>query len=439
MRQHRTDNCRRGFARWFLLCSVVLANSAFAQSAASTAPALTNGIRVGDGRLHPYFDLELRYDSAAGFFPPPEVMTANTLSPEIIMHFRPGLRLDIPGNYVDLDVDANVDYVWYTGILSAGSNAISRLQAAASADVAFNKVGAVELQLGDHFLRSDRTSNAALGVGVISLLNEARIALPIHPGGGALTVTPGASWGVEFFEPLSGLPIAGCAAGDQTCTATSLAGMAYHNFHFDLDARWRFLPKTAIVLDTGFDIRSYRDPATNPAANLLRLQAGLAGLLTSKIAIIAKAGWGQELAGAVTGRSTPKTVIAQAEVSYLASETSIFKIGYVRSLEPVPTFGEFSDDRGYMDGQVLLGGRLTLHGYVAYDSLRFFPPRTGTGAATTRVDNTLLVDVRTDYQFTGWLIGTLGYDYSLRTSSNNTVASLNFQRHEAYLRATLTY
>ncbi len=408
------------------LCLCVLAGSsatAFAQAAVTA-----NGIKVGEGRIHPYFDLELRFDSAARF------STAGTALAELLMHFRPGVRLELPSQAVLLNLDANVDYVWYTGILSPGSQQLSRLQADASVDAAFNKTGTVEVDIGDHFMRSDRTTNAAIGVGVISLFNEARLAVPVHPGGGALEVAPGVAWAVEFFEPISNLTVPGCS--DPTCTAAALAGMAYNNFHFDLDGRWRFLPKTALVVDTGFDFRTYANPAANTSAYLLRLEVGLAGLLTSKLALVAKLGWGHDLsARAATEPATAKTLIAHAELTYLMSDTSSIKAGYLRTLEPVPTFGVYGDDRGYVEARFLFAGRLTAHLYGAFDYLTFYASPT---APTGRNDSNATVDVGVDYQFYAWLIAGVGYDLSIRNSTLS-VATLNYPRHEAYLRLTLTY
>ena len=54
-------------ARVLALSAMLGAMAAHAQVGASVAAPLgeNNGIRVGPGRLHPYFELEPRYDSAA--------------------------------------------------------------------------------------------------------------------------------------------------------------------------------------------------------------------------------------------------------------------------------------------------------------------------------------------------------------------------------------
>ncbi|MHB8877853.1 MAG: hypothetical protein ACYC8T_29520, partial [Myxococcaceae bacterium] len=165
-----------------------------------------NGVKVGEGRLHPYFDLELRFDSAAGYF----ANNGTALGSEAVAYFRPGLRLEIPSPTLAVNLDANVAYVRYLGLITPGSQNASRPDAEISFELAANREGQAEFDLGDHFRYSDRTTNVALGIGVISMFNDLHAAVPIHPGGGALEVTPRASLSFEFFEANSGGAAAGC-------------------------------------------------------------------------------------------------------------------------------------------------------------------------------------------------------------------------------------
>ena len=109
----------------------------------------------------------------------------------------------------------------------------------------------------------------------------------------------------------------------------------------------------------------------------------------------------------------------------------LFRSGYLRTLEPVPTFGIYGDDRGYLETRWFFGGRLSLRGYVAYDYLSFY-------GGANRNDGQVTLDVAPEYQFTPWLIGSLGYDLTAR-SSTAAGQSLNFNRHEGYARVTFTY
>jgi len=389
-----------------------------------------NGFKVGDGRLHPFFDMELRLDTAVGYFPnnatPDPEDVVETLSPELVLRLRPGLKLDVPSPKVALSASGRLEYVRYTGLLTGQSTYASHFEGAADFTAHFNRDGPVSFVLADQFLRTDQTRNAALGAGVLSLFNELRASIPIKPGGGAIEIVPEVAWGLEFFQPIGLATPVGCEDG--VCDPITVDAFDYTNVRAGVEARWRFLPKTAVVLDTDLDLRSYlRATTTSPDALLLRAMAGLAGLVTAKIAVTAKAGWGYNF-----GASGGSTFIAQLEGTYLYSPTMTFKGGYLRTLNPVASYGLFRDDRGYAEARALFGGKLVLHGYASVDFVGFYD------ALRPRSDTLLSLDVGPEYQFKPWLVGAAGYLLSTRSSSV-TGTGLNFTRHEGYVRLTLVY
>lgn len=388
-----------------LVPAVVAAQEA---SAAAAPVAGGNGIKVGEGRLHPFFDLELRFNSAA-------VSTRGDLVPEFLMHFRPGLRLEVPGRVVALNLSGNVDFVWYTALLTDTSSRASHLEGALDLDAAFNASGPVEFRIHDHLQRSDRTTNPALGVGVLSLYNQASVALPIHPGGGALEITPGASFTFEFFEPLIAT-IPGNAV-----EVTNPAAFNYTSFGFSLNGRYKFLPKTALVLDASFQLPQF----SSGSAMLLNATAGISGLISPRVALVAKAGWAHNFT-----ETTAQTVVGHVELNYIASQTASVKVGYLRNLNPIAIYSVYGDDRGYLDGRALFGGRFTLRGYAAFDYLTYYQ-------AGRNPDTNFTLDVGPQYQFTPWLVGAGGYVLILHTSGVSTAGS--YTRHEGYLRLTLQY
>jgi hypothetical protein len=384
-----------------------------------------NGIKVGEGRLHPTFELEMRLDSAAGYFAPPGSSDPDTppdrLVGEAVLHIRPGMRLEMPGAKTNLDLRGYVDYVHYTGLLTPGSTATSNLQGLADLTFTFNREGAMTVELANHFERTDRTRGAALGMGVLSLYNEARLNMPVRPGGGALEVKPEVAWGLERFKAQGALPAAGCTG--EVCTPEQVSSFDYNNLRAGLHGRWRFLPKTAVVVDTQLSLRHYLQGST-PDALMLYATAGLAGLVSPKLAVTAKLGWGQDLGATRSG-----AVLAQLEGTYMLSQTASFKAGYVRTLQPVALLGMYRDDRGYLEGQMLLGGQLTLRGITGFDYLSF---------QGSRRDAVFKVDLGPQHQFQRWLIGGVGYLFELRSSSESG-AGINYNRHEGYVRMTVEY
>jgi hypothetical protein len=413
-------------ALWVLVLGMLGPAVAWAQE--PPVPTGGNGLKVGDGRLHPFLDLETRLDTAVGYFPDLDTPDPNDvtdeLSPEVVLRLRPGLKLEVPSPRAAIDASARLEYVRYTGLLTTQSTYASHLEGAADVTVNFNRDGPVSFVLADQLIRSDQTRNAALGAGVLSLFNELRASVPIKPGGGAIEVAPEVAWGVEFFDPIGlAIPV-GCTEG--VCDPATVDAFDYNNLRAGVEARWRFLPKTAIVLDADLDLRSYFS-GTSPDALLLRAMAGVAGLLTAKIAVNAKVGWGYDF-GATGGN----TLIAQAEGTWLISPTMTLKGGYLRQLNPVASYGLFRDDRGYVEARALFGGKLALHGYGAFDYLGFYDP------TRPRSDVVLSLDVGPEYQFKPWLVGAAGYLLSTRSSSV-TGAGLNYTRHEVYVRVTLVY
>jgi hypothetical protein len=383
-----------------------------------------NGVKVGEGRLHPFIELHTRLDSAAGFLNPDDPSLAPRLRPELIVHVRPGLRLDVPSPTLALSVNGYLDYLWYTGLLSAGSGNFSRLQGQGAVDLAFNPGGQVEFRVADQLVRSDRVENPAIGVGVLSLYNQARAELALRPGGRALEIVPGASYTFELFSPLSTGVVPGCPETDPLCSPRAAASLNYGNIGLMLRASYKFLPKTALVLDANYNLRDYAG-GSRPA-RLLNATAGLAGLVSPRVALLAKAGYAHDF-----GAPGVRTVVGNLEATWLISQTASAKLGYLRRLEPIALFGSFVDDRAYVEGRALVGGRLTLRAYAGFDYLSYYE--------APRRDYQFRFDAGPEYSVRRWLILGAGYLLTTRASSQSVAQTFNYTRHEGYLRVTLTY
>ncbi len=383
-----------------------------------------NGLKVGDGRLHPFIELQTRFDSAAGFLNAHDRGQPPKLRPELIVHVRPGARLDVPGDALQLGLNGNLDLLWYTGLLSEGSNNFSRVQGQGALDLLFNPGGTVELRLGDTLVRTDRAENPSVGVGVLSLYNQVRAELGIRPGGGALEIVPGASYTLERFSPLADGVLPDCPPSEPLCSPAAVSALNYGNAAFTLRGSYKFLPKTAVVLDARYDLRDYTGGSRE--ARMLTGSAGISGLVTPKISVLAKLGYANDYAV-----EDVRSVIATVEGAWLASETANVRVGYLRRLEPVAFFGSYVDDRAYAEARALVGGRLSARVYGSFDLLTF--------QEAPRRDTLWRLDVGPDYALTRWLVVGAGYMLTTRASSQSTAQTFNFARHEGYLRATLSY
>ncbi len=398
--------------------------------------AKSPGFKIGDGELHPYLQLDARFDSLVGYF---TLDSANNLLPsgELILHARPGVKfdLDTPSTYVGFN--GNAEYLWFTGLISPGSVALSRLHASVGLDTKFNRDGAVEFQFGDQLTRSDRTQNPALGIGAISLFNNVYLAAPIHPGGRALEVTPKVAWSVEFFDRLVNGIANFCPASNPLCDP---AQSNYSNLNFGANTRWKFLPKTAIIVDVNADWRYYFN---NPLAAkvMFRSMAGIAGLISPRISVTLLAGY----AGDFTNGSI-HTFIANAELAYTVTDSTRVAVGYARNALPVPIIGALINDRGYLRGGVgFLSNRLTINGQFSVDYLTFLGTPVNAMAPVpnpTRNDFLISLNVTPTFVITSWFDISASYTLSYRTTQSPLappLPGLEYLRHEAMLRLDFHY
>src|SRR5512138_3786436 len=92
---------------------VLAAFLAVAAAPAGASPG--NGIRLGgsEGRLHPYLEVEGRWDSNVFF------SSTGAAIGDLILHFRPGFTVNVPSETVAVDLDGKLDWAQYLGVDSA--------------------------------------------------------------------------------------------------------------------------------------------------------------------------------------------------------------------------------------------------------------------------------------------------------------------------------
>jgi hypothetical protein len=236
---------------------------------------------------------------------------------------------------------------------------------------------------------------------------------------------------VEFFSPLGGTNLTGCTTDTCNGTEANLARMNYSNLNLSINGNWKFLPKTALVVDVATDIRTYWQPPGVPAT-VFRAQAGLLGLVSSHISVTLLAGYAGEF-------TTMKlhTVIGNAEVSYAPSELIKATLGYLRTVQPVPTLGTYVDDRAYLRGVLgLWAGRLTLGAQVGFDYLSF----SATSTIPARFDWVFGAGASATVAIFSWFDTGLSYNLSARVSNEKDSKAINPPvRHEVTLRLAFHY
>jgi len=402
------------------LATLTLALVAAATGLLAAGPALAagdSGIKIGEGRLHPYLEVEGRWNSNV-------LYSQSNRTSDLILHFRPGFKLDVPGQMFAVDLDANVDWNQYLGLESKQTKDLSRLYANATLGLGVNRNGTLGLELTDGFRRSDTTPSLSIGAAVVSDLNDLEVSVPIRPGGGALMLTLGGNWILESFEPLTSA--AGCT--DPLCDPAQVSKYGYNQYGGQAEVNWKFLPKTALVLSGNYFTRRPTDTSVSLAVGGWRANGGLAGLVTPHLAVTLKGGYGSTTEG-------PKysTWLADVSAEYVTPGPVGARLGYVHDYHADPgiDFAVYGFHRVYIQGKLLVAGRLTLRITGDWQRVEYVQ-----NAATAQVAH---VEPAADYEVMRWVVLTAGYAATYRTASVTTVPAFNYTQNEVYLRVAFTY
>jgi hypothetical protein len=356
------------------------------------------GIAAGDGRLHPALKLDLVFDSNPGYFAENPVM-------DLMLRIRPGLSLALPSPTVAFELNSSVGYDYYFGVDNSRTSDLSTFAGEADLRLGLNPEGQVSFFLEDNFSRSGDPRYTSLAGKFDRTDNEAKARLQIKPGGGALTFDLAYGFFLDRF--------------DSSADSDALSNYA-HRAYFS--AKWKFLPKTALVVDFDADIRRYLGEYSNNVRNMdvnaIRATAGMLGQITPSMALTIKAGYGDSLLPSRTGYtgSNYRSAIGQAELSYRRA-TTFLQLGYLRNFQPVVLFAWFGQDRAYARFRQQLAGRFELGLDVAYDYLSY-----GTAVIDEvrnqggRTDHFISAGASFDVFILEWLQAGLSYNLQARLS-----------------------
>ncbi len=410
---------------------------ALAATPAGASPG--NGIRLGgsEGRLHPYLDLEGRWDSNV-FFATDKTLSVpgqlvGKIVSDLILHVRPGFSLKVPGELVAVDLDANADWAQYFGIDDPATKDLSKLYAAASLGLTVNRRGSIGLELDDQFRRDPSTSSFVFEGAVISNKNFLSLRLPWRPGGGALVVAPTLDWMLETFQPFSS-----CAAAtlQKSCDATLLGKLGYNDLKAGAEARWKFLPRTAAVFEASYFSRVPNDKTEAADVSGAEARAGLSGLVTPHLGATVKLGFADTLGwkSASTNESFG-TVLATVEGEWLASDVAHVRLGWDHGfgMEPSREFYLYTSDRIQLGARYSLAGRYGARLDASWERRAYaFVDGSNTGQFY-RIEPAL------EAALSRWINATLGYAYTSRDSDFTNQAGYNYAKNEVWLRAVFTY
>ena len=381
-----------------------------------------NGIRFGgaEGRLHPFLELQLGYDSNV-FVKPSGVGTVG----DAVLHVRPGLTLEVPAHLLAVDLSAALDWAQYLGLVEAGSRDLSRLYADAKLGLKLYPRGTIGLQLDDTYRLSNRPQSLTAPGNVVTNYNALELRAPWRPGGGALGITASGSWAMEAYQRL----LLGSCEPDNTVLC-DVNRYGYNQLGAGLGVSWHFLPRTSLVLDGSWFHRVPNSTAVASDASGYRGMAGVTGLVTSHFAATLKGGWGSTLS--VSPGQGIATWLATAEGEWLPSETTSVKAGYAHDFALDPGVPVYEAHRVLLSGRMLLGGRLSLGARATVDLLGYVQG----GGSTMIVQAAPVVGM----ELSRWLRTEATVGYTDRISSSEAkVAVPGYSKVEAWLKVTATY
>ena len=390
--------------------------------AASARAEPGDGIRLGGStsRLHPYFELEGRYDSNIAY------TAQGQATAGYILHFRPGLTFDSTSDPVAVSLTADLDWAQYLG----QNSDLSRLYGGAGLGVGLNRRGTVGLELSDNFSRSSSTQVFTLGGAVITNSNVLNVGVPWRPGGGALITTLSGVWDLETYEPFATGPL--CPGTSPQCNPATVAEQNYSEGSAKLDVRWKFLPRTAALVQ-GEYWKRFPNSGQGSHATGGRAWAGAAGLFTSHVAGTLKGGYGtvSDTGGSVS------SWLANLEGEWLPLETSSLKLGYLHDVDSDPSEDSgYTTHRAYLDARTLLSARYTGLLSGSYEH-RNYPLLSNFSADLFTIDGSVDVEVNR------WLRAGGGLTYTKRTSAlppgQVNLPGYNYNKTEIYLRMRATY
>lgn len=390
-------------------------------------PDETRGFPLGEkSRIHTSLDMGVGYDSNPGS------VAANATVDDWKAHFLPAVSLTVPGSNVSLDGRAQLSVEQYFGTnpgkaadtFFGGSLQLSFKAGSAESPVAF--------ELTESLVRTPNFVGAADGglgavgaeeIGLTQWYNRGEAKVVLRPGGGALEFRLGYGNELRLF--------------DQAAEAQKHLAL--------LEAKLRFLPKTAAVFNANFGFYSeIGDDGSNAfRGNPYNISVGLLGQITTAISAVAKIGFGDTLAYAAgqdffgTANDTNiRSVIANLRVQYTFGNGSNVAVGYDRTMRnAIAVGGGYASDAPYAKLEVLVGDRFTF-GALGRLEFRTFG---GTSDVTGTVVST---DLRADYWFFDFLRG--GVAYQLLVTDGEGVFAGNEPppeavRHQVLLTTGLYY
>jgi hypothetical protein len=181
----------------------------------------------------------------------------------------------------------------------------------------------------------------------------------------------------------------------------------------------------------------------HPNSYPFHIEAGLQGLITTKLTVNLWAGYGNGFY--VTGPS-PNTAVGGVTLGWKPTMLSTGVIGYQHDFQNSLLGAYYDEDMAYASWTQMVW-RFTGFIRLGYANLRYNGVQP-IQATTDGTDNYVTLNLRVDYPFKDWLFGSVGYDLYVNVS-NRMLATMvmptpgtvpvDYNRNVVYIRLTASY
>lgn len=385
----------------------LLAAPAFGQVAGVEASGGDNGIKLGEGRLHPYGEIDTHYVINPGRLSDERLDARNSEASDGLITYTAGLNYELPSEVVDLNFESQFFFNQYfrlSRLNGFNANIVSNLEAYKNRPLSFRATAG--------YTRSAQPGNQVDFAPLFHNDFTGGVGASYRPGGGALTLSLDYQAYYQRYD-------------ENQENFTTLANPLLFNSLRQTGAfrgSWKFLPKTSLFIESVFNQTTYPDDAVgaNFDAGIFDAYIGLSGAISTRLSVLAKVGYGNPFTSQTSTDFIP--IVAQAEVGYLLSETTKFQVGAGRRAIAQPLFGFAAENRVYANWDQQLGKvQFNLGGEVA--QVGFGSEAEAPDGATTRSDFVAQVGFGVSYRMTKWLTIGLSETFEVRTSNYDTVVN----------------
>jgi hypothetical protein len=351
---------------------------------------------------------------------------------------RPGVNVVVPGKSVNANLlgQLTIDQFFGTGTQATHTNVGALIGAALGLGSSDSPIG---FRLDDQLIRTPAFIDDLGAIGAEERrfqewYNRGSAVVSFRPGGGALNIDVG------YFNVLQFYDEAFLGASQQH------GGL--------IDARLRFLPRTAFVFHGDFSAFKPDDQSIQHAPTEVstpyNLWLGLIGQVTAHIATNLNVGFGDTLTWSngffsTVSSDNRRTIIGTAELTYIFFESARVSAGYKRQALPIVVLSNYTSDKGYLRFLLGIGPRLTFSGYGEFEWRSYASGNggvMGAGPGTDQPAKFVTVDARVDYWFFDFLSAALDYRLLLQNAGNSNPSNIllgDYNRSQVVLFMGLHY